>query len=151
MKNVTPALGGTGRGPAAAKRPALNPILLIAVAVVLVFLLLRACAHHENTYEKIAHDFTTAVQANDLAKVDTFENAQTRRSTNHARVGKAADTLAPLGKIKEVKENTPSGAPAGGHEFLVTFDKGTATEKIVFDPDNKIVSFNYELGNTAKP
>lgn len=119
-------------------------LLIAAVAVVLVVLLFRACFVHENKYEKLARDVTVALQSNDVQAVNKYQNAETATHVNRGIVGRAADTLAPLGKIKNVKETTPSGTPDRVHEFDVQFDKGMVHEKMKVDPQDKIVSFHYE-------
>jgi hypothetical protein len=60
-----------------------------------------------------------------------------------ARLGKAADDLGPLGKIKRVHEVPTTSKTPRVHEFDVTFDKGAAHEKIQFDPADKVFHFNY--------
>jgi len=136
----------------APQRPAMpqsqRRIITIAIVVVLIVLAFRALFFHENKYEKLASEITVALQNNDLATVEKYQNAETATMVNHGVVGRASDVLAPLGKIKRVKEITPAGAPARGHEFTVTFEKGVVDEKMRLDPDDKVVSFNYDL---AKP
>jgi hypothetical protein len=133
----------------AAQRPGAtsNPrqLLIVALVVVLAFLAFRGLFFHENKYEKLAREVTVALQNNDLATVEKYQNAETATMLNRGIVGRAADKLAPLGKIKSVKEVTPAGAPPRGHEFTVTFEHGVADEKMRVDPQDKIVSFNYEL------
>ncbi len=138
VKNVTPA-----------PRARQNRILLVAVLVILVVLLFRACAGRENTYEHIAHQFTQAVQSNDVATVQSLENSEIAADTSRGRVGSAADRLAPLGKIKSVKEITPSGVPPRVHEFLVQFDKGSVEERYTFDPQDKVFRFDFRPPHTT--
>ncbi len=120
-------------------------LLWLALAVVVIALLVRACAGHENKYEHLARELTQAVQTNDMAAVQKLENVGTAADMSRARLGAASDTLAPLGKIKRVKENTPSGDPPRVHEFDVTFDKGVVHEKIEFDPQDKVFHFRYDV------
>ncbi len=112
-------------------------------------LVLRACAGGENRYEKIADGMTHALQANDLAGVQKYQNAETATQVNRARVGRGADQLAPLGKLKKVKENTPAGDGDRVHEFDLTFASGTVHEKIKFDPQDKVVRFAYDIVTSA--
>jgi len=119
-------------------------LLIFAVVAVLVFLVLRACAGHENKYENLARELTVALQNNDLAAVDKLQNAETATHITRGIVGRWADRLVPLGKVKSVKEVTPSGAAARRHEFDVTFDKGRLHEDLQVDPEDKIVHFNAE-------
>lgn len=135
MRNVTPA-----------PRARQNRIILVAILVVLVVLVLRACAGGgENRYEKIAHGMTQALQSNDLTGVQKYQNAETATSVNRARVGRGADQLSPLGKLKKVKENTPAGDGDRVHEFDLAFDKGTVHEKMKLDPQDKVVRFQYDV------
>ncbi len=90
---------------------------------------------------------TVALQNNDLAGVQKFQNAETATLVTHAVVGRDADAFAPLGKLQRVLE---SPVPAAGetarrvHEFDASFDKGVVHETIRFDPDNKVVGFKYD-------
>ena len=147
MKNVTPGPGpgpvrtGTSAPVMDARR---NQIVILAVFVVVLVLLVRACSGRENEYEKIAHELTAAVQNNDYNGVAKLENAQTAVDMGRGRLGAAADKLSPLGKIKRVHENTPATDGPRVHEFDVTFDRGTVHEKIQFDPENKVFGFHYD-------
>lgn len=119
--------------------------IILALAVVLLVLLVRACFPGENKYEKIADGMTQALQRNDVAAVQKYQNAETATSVNRARVGHAADVLSPLGKLKRTKEATPSGAGDRVHEFDLTFDRGTVHEKMKLDPEDKVVRFQYDV------
>ncbi len=145
MKNVTPGPGPVRTGTTA---PVLdgrrNQLYILAVFVIVLVLLVRACSARENQYEKTAHELTAAVQANDYNAVAKLENSQTVANMGHGRLGIAADDLAPLGKIKRVRENTPASDAPRFHEFDVTFDRGTVHERIQFDPDNKVFGFKYD-------
>jgi hypothetical protein len=134
------------------RRPAAFPtqLVILVVGIILVVVLLRACIGGENKYEKITRQFTQAVQNNDFAAVAKLENSQTAATMGRGRLGRAADTLAPLGKIKKVHENTPPGDGQRVHEFDVSFDNGTVHEKILFDPDDKIFKFQYDPPVTKK-
>jgi len=127
-----------------------NQIIILAVFVIVLVLLIRACAGGENRFEKTAHELTDAVQRNDIDAVKKVENSETAGETDHARVGHAADVLGPLGKIRRVKENTPASDGTRVHEFDVTFERGTAHEKILFDPDGKVFRWAYNVTNRAK-
>jgi hypothetical protein len=145
MKNVTPGPGPLRTGTAAPVMDARrNQIFILAVFVIVLVLLVRACSGRENQYEKIAHELTAAVQNNDYNAVAKLENSQTAATMGRGRLGTAADKLAPLGKIKRVHENTPASDGPRVHEFDVTLDGGTVHEKILFDPENKIVTFHYD-------
>jgi len=139
----TPAIGG-GRavapGSAATRR-----YLLIAVIVIIAFVLLRSIfSHHETKYEAIAREMTAALQNNDLAGVQKFQNAETATLVTHAVVGRDADAFAPLGKLQKVRETSEVEARRI-HQFDATFDKGVVHETIRFDPDDKVVGFKYDL------
>jgi hypothetical protein len=152
VNNVTPP-----GAPGAAARPVTTPtprsrqnqIIALAVFVIVLVLLVRACSGHENRYERIARDFTAAVQNNDYAGVTKLENSETAAETTRGRLGRGADALSPLGKIRSVREDTPKGDAARVHEFNVTFDRGTVREKFKFDPQDKIVSFAYDAPQTT--
>ncbi len=134
MRNVTPA-----------PRARQNRIILIVFVVILAVSIIRACAGGENRYEKVADGMTRALQANDLAGVQKYQNAETATEVNRARVGHAADVLGPLGKLKHVKENTPAGDGDRIHEFDLTFANGTVHEKMKLDPQDKVVRFKYDI------
>jgi hypothetical protein len=151
IKNAMPVPGGSGPRPfttpnAGARR---NQIVLLAAFVIVLLLLVRACAGRENGYERIAHQLTQAVQNNDYAAVAKLENVETAAVMGRGRLGAAADALAPLGKIKRVKEQTPGTDPPRTHEFEVTFDKGSVHETIVFDPQDKVFHFRYDPPHTT--
>jgi hypothetical protein len=149
VRNVTPPAAGpravTTPNPSARR----NQIVILAVFVIVLVLLIRACAGGENRYEKIAHQLTEAVQKNDIDAVKKLENAETAADTNHSRVGHAADLFGPLGAIRRVKENTPPNDGQRVHEFDVTFANGAAHEKILFDPDGKVFRWAYQI--TKRP
>ena len=145
MKNVTPGPGPARTGTTAPVMDGRrNQILILAIFVIVLVLLVRACSGRENQFEKIAHELTAAVQNNDFNAVAKLENAQTVVTMGRGRLGAAADKLAPLGKIKRVRENTPPSDGPRVHEFDVNFDRGTVHEKILFDPENKVVTFHYD-------
>jgi hypothetical protein len=138
ITNVTPRSTTPGSNPKG------RHLAIWAVAVIAVLLLLKACVFHENTYEKIASEMTAALAANDRATVLKFQNAETATHVSRGVVGRAADKLAPLGKIESVKEVTPKDAAERVHAFDVKFAHGTLHEEIKFDPDNKVVAFKYD-------
>jgi hypothetical protein len=146
MKNVTP---GPGPGPArtGTTAPVLdarrNQIFILAVFVIVLVLLVRACSGRENRYERAAHELTAAVQRNDFAAVQKLETKETAAGMSHSRFGHAVDAFAPLGKIDSVKEVTPPDDGARVHEFAVKFQNGSVHEKIKFDPDGKIFTFEF--------
>jgi hypothetical protein len=127
-----------------------NQLIILAVFVVVLVLLIRACSPHENKYEHIAHDFTQAIQRNDYNAVAKLENVETAANMRRAAFGHAVDDLAPLGKIVHVKENTPPGGPPRVHEFDVAFQNGTVHERFNFDPTDKVVRFKFDLPQKTK-
>jgi hypothetical protein len=138
---VTGATTTTATADARRRRNAwLIPVLLVLIIV----LVARSCATYENHNEKLMRAFTTAVQNDDLAEVQKLENSGTAADTPRARLGKAADTFAPLGAVQKVKEVTPASDGPRIHEFTVTFAKATVHEKVELDPQGKIFHFNYD-------
>jgi hypothetical protein len=128
-----------------ARNPRGRQLLIAFIAVLLVFEVWRLLfGHHRNEYEKLAYNVTVALQNNDLAGVKKYQNAETATLINRGVVGRAADALAPLGKLKTVKESTPSGSADRVHEFDLAFDKGNVHEKMKVDPEMKIVHFTYD-------
>jgi hypothetical protein len=119
-------------------------ILWAVFAVIVIAVVLRACAGGENKYEKTAHELTQAIQDGDIKAVQKLENVGTAADMSRARLGAATDKFAPLGKIRRVKENTPAGDPPRVHEFDVTFEKGAVHEKIELDPQDKIFHFRWD-------
>ncbi len=134
---------GAGR-PMAPVNPRGRQIIIAVVILIVVVGLIKVFSPHENRYEKLARSLTLALQNNDLAEVQKYQNAETATTVNRGIVGRAADAIAPLGKLESVKEVTPSDAPERVHEFRVTFDKGALRERMKLDPDMKIVRFQYE-------
>jgi hypothetical protein len=138
MPTIAPRRTTTARSPRG------RQLLIGFIAVLLMFELWRLLfGHHANTYEKLAYNVTVALQNNNLDEVKKYQNAETATLINRGVVGRAADALAPLGKLKSVRETTPSDAPDRVHEFDVAFDKGAIHEKMKVDPENKIVHFTY--------
>jgi hypothetical protein len=140
IRNVTPGVHTR----AAAPRARAGQLLILALALVVLILLARACFPGENRYERIAGAVTTALQRNDLGTVQKYENAETAAEMSRVRVAQAADALAPLGALRRVKETTPKDAPPRVHEFDVSFAKGTVHERMQLDPENKVVHFHYD-------
>ncbi len=139
MPNIAP------RGPTTAVSARGRQLLVAVIAVLLIVSVLRLVfGHHENKYETLAKNVTLALQSNNIDEVKKYQNAETATLVTRGIVGRAADVLAPLGKLKSVKETTPSGDGDRVHEFDVAFDKGVVHEKIKVDPDFKIVRFAYE-------
>src|ERR1700694_5804075 len=82
-------------------------ILIAAVAAVLIYVLFNFFTHRENKFEKTASEVTIAIQKNDSAALTKDFDATAREQMTRQRVGAASDALAPLGKLKSVKEDTP--------------------------------------------
>ena len=137
MKQALPPSTAQRRGLSGQQRR----LLLVIVSVLIILIVAQLVRHHENDYEKIARDVTVGLQNNDLATVEKYENAETATQVNRARVGRAADALAPLGKFRNIKETNVEDRT---HQFDLNFEKGTLHEKIKFDPEKKIVLFHYD-------
>jgi hypothetical protein len=120
----------------------------LAAAVVVISLILNTCAHHENSYEHVAHELTLAAQNNDMAAVKKLENSETAAEMTNERLGRAADAFRPLGAIKRVREVPAQSDVPRLHEFDVAFAKGAVHEKIQFDPDEKVFHFRYDITST---
>jgi hypothetical protein len=140
---VIPAVAGKA-APSPVNRNTTRLLLIAMVAVIVIGLVRGIFAHHDTVYEKIAGQMTVALQNNDLAGVQKFQNAETATQVTHAIVGRDADAFAPLGKLQQVRETSVVQA-RGIHEFDATFERGVVHETIRFDPDNKVVGFKYEL------
>jgi len=142
--NATPPAAGPRPVTTPNARARQNQIIALAVFVVVLVLLVRACSGHENAYERTAREFTAAVQNNDYAGVTKLENTETAAEMGRGRLGRAADALGPLGKIRSVHENTPKDDGDRVHEFDITFEHGKVHEKIKFDPQDKVFKFAYD-------
>jgi hypothetical protein len=129
---------------AAGVNPRGRQLVFALIALVVILVLIKLFMPHENKYEKLARNVTAALQSNDVDAVKKYQNAETATLVNRGIVGRAADILAPLGKIKSVKETTPQDAADRTHEFDIAFEKGAIHEKFKVDPDAKIVTFAYE-------
>ena len=132
-----------GGGTATLKPPGANPVRVVMTVVVLLIVigLIWRVFHQESQYEKIARAMTLALQNNDIAAVDKFQNAETATHVTRAIVGRDADVFVPLGKLQKVHE---TGSEDRVHEFDATFDKGVVHETVQFDPDNKVVHFRFD-------
>lgn len=112
------------------------------VSIAAVALAVAGCAG-ENHAEKLADQVTRAIVANDMRPVAPEFNAIVRpKLMERERVGRLSDQLAPLGNFKRTKENTPAGAPAGTHQFVAEFERGTRIEDMTLDSDGKIAAFH---------
>jgi hypothetical protein len=115
---------------------------LCSIVVAAVALAATGCAG-ENHAEKLADQVTRAIVANDMRPVAPEFNAIVRpKLMERERVGRLSDQLAPLGSFKRTKENTPAGAPAGMHQFVAEFERGTRVEDLTLDADGKISAFH---------
>jgi uncharacterized protein YpmB len=140
---MSTALPGSGGTATIKPPPGANPVRIVMTVVVLLIVigLIWKVFHQENQYEKIARAMTLALQKNDIAAVDKFQNAETATHVTRAIVGHDADVFVPLGDLKNVHE---TGSEDRVHEFDVTFDKGVVHETVQFDPDNKVVHFRFD-------
>jgi hypothetical protein len=133
----------TRRPAATAVNPRGRQLLIALVIVIAIVALIKIFAPHENRYERLAREVTVALQNNDIATVKQYQNAETATMITRGIVGRAADRLAPLGKLEHVKETTPGGAPDQTHDFDLSFAKGSVHETLKVDPDFKIVHFHF--------
>jgi hypothetical protein len=132
---ITPA---TAAPPARGVSPLVWIVLLVVVAGAWFALRPR-----ENHAEKLATDVTKAVINNNMQPVEKEFNALARPELeNRQRVGRLSDQIVALGPLKSVKEDTPAGATAGKHHFVVTFEKATWDEDLTLDADGKISAFH---------
>ena len=111
------------------------------IAVVLVAIVIAVTTHHESKQERLVTRIIIAVQHNDMTPVASEFDAQARESMTHAKVGRLADLLAPMGALKSVDETTPKDAAPREHEYLAHFDKGNWHVKMPVDIDGKAESF----------
>ncbi len=115
-------------------------IVVVIAAVALAWFLFRP---HGNPYEKLATEVTQAIENNDMRPVEKDFNAIPRAQLeDHAKVGRLADDLNALGKLKDIKEDTPAGSAPTYHHFQAHFEKGTWLEDMTMDNDGKIASFH---------
>lgn len=141
----TPVLSG---GRPVQRVSATTSVVLVAIVALIAFVLIRELfSHHDTKYETIATQMTQALQNNDLAGVEKFQNAETATLVTHAIVGRDADAFGPLGKLERVRETAVPAEESANriHEFDATFAKGVVHETIRFDPDDKVVGFKYTL------
>ena len=144
IKNVTPPPGGPARAVTTPDgRARQNQIILLAVFVIVLVLLVRACSGHENKYEHIARDFTQAIIDNNYTAAVKMQNVETAAEMGRGPFGHASDVIAPLGKIEHVREVTPPNDGPRVHEFDITLQKGSIHEYIKLDPNDKIYRFDY--------
>ncbi len=122
---------------------------LWTIAVAAAALAAAGCAG-ENHAEKLADQVTRAIVANDMRPVESEFNALVRpKLMERERVGRLSDQLAPLGSFKRTKENTPAGSPAGAHQFVAEFERGTRIEDMTLDSDGKIAAFHIHSANES--
>ncbi len=98
---------------------------------------LGACSTR-NKDEKEADKITRAVIANDMRPAQNDFAAAPRQKMTRVAVARLSDELNNLGTYKGLKEDTPSGSPAGTHTFTVTFDKETWHESMMVDSGGKV-------------
>jgi hypothetical protein len=120
-------------------RSRLAPAALIVIVLVLWAILVP----RSNPREQLATRVTIAIVNNDMRPVEKEFNAVVRpKLENRAKVGQLSQDLTELGKLKKIKEDTPSGAEPRYHHFQAQFEKGTWEEDMTFDADGKIASFH---------
>lgn len=135
--------GGLTTTAAPPPSPRTRRLVLVVVVALIVIGIAKLFFFHESKYEAIAREMTVALQHNDLAGVQKFQNAETATQVTHAIVGRDADVFAPLGELKNAHQ-TAVDPDRRIHQFTVTFDKATVHETIRFDPDDKVIGFQYD-------
>jgi len=107
----TPAITGA-RPPQ--RVSATTSFLLAAIVALIVFVLIREIfVHHDTKYETIATQMTQALQNNDLAGVEKFQNAETATLVTHAIVGRDADAFRTAGQIEARARDDGAGRRVG--------------------------------------
>ncbi len=92
--------------------------------------------HHENKYEKLAHDVTAALQNNDLDEVKKYQNAETATMINARDRRPRRRPARAAGQTQErSKKPRPAVRPIESTSSTVAFDKGVVHEKIKVDPE----------------
>ena len=118
-----------------------QPLIWLIAGVLLVVIVFSFCSHRENANEKLVGRVTEAVQRNDMTPVAKDFNAIQREQLTRGSVGRLSDQIAPLGKVKSVKETTPKDAAPRHHTFVVHFEKADWNAFMALDEDGKITSF----------
>jgi len=133
-----PFRAGGSRAPSGPRKLVVPIVIALAV-----FFGANKLLHHENRYEKLATDVTKAIAANDMHPVDKEFNALTREKLHdRGKVGQLSDFVNADGKLKKIKEDTPSGSAPGFHHFVATFENGQRAEDLTVDADGKIADFH---------
>ncbi len=85
---------------------------------------------------------TVALQNNDLAAVEKFQNAETATHVTRARRRPCRRCVRAAGQARpRARDRRP---PVSVHQFDATFENGVVHETIQFDPDNKVVHFKFD-------
>jgi hypothetical protein len=139
MKRALPSSRARSTAGGVNKKKIYGLVMVLIVAVIVFKLVLS----RETDYEHIAHSVTVAIEANDLEAVAHYQNAETATHLNRARIGRAADAFAPLGRVRSVHQLDfdPQTRIAN---FTIECEHGTVRETIKFDPEKKIVTFHYD-------
>lgn len=132
--------------PARVTVPAPSPMskfLLPGAGFVIAVVLWALFSPRANPSERLATRVTVAIVNNDMRPVENDFNAIPREQLkNRAKVGMLSTDLNELGKLKAIKEDTPSTAATGYHHFAAQFEKGTWEEDMTYDSVGKIRSFH---------
>lgn len=113
------------------------------VALAAVAAVLAGCSF-QNKYEKEAQKITEAVANNDMGPVKNDLSPSIK--LNRLQVANWSDELSAQGKIESVKEVTPCDK-AGFHCLTVKFQKGTYSEWLQMDDQNKVVNWHFHAAN----
>ena len=134
MSQLTPAVKPAARG----LSPRLTWMVAIVLAVVIIF---SFFSHRMNGHEKLVGSIVESIQRNDMTPVAKDFNAIQREQLTRASVGRLSDQLAPLGKLKNIRETTPKEASPRHYTFDVQFEKATWIARMALDEDGKITAF----------
>jgi hypothetical protein len=125
------------------KRKIPKPLVGLMFVVLVLVIAFSLLGHRESANERLTGRVLESVQRNDMAPVGKDFNALTRERFTRASVGKNSDLLAPLGKIKSIRETTPKDAPARRHTFVAHFEHGDVNVIMVLDEDGKVSGFRF--------
>lgn len=95
--------------------------------------------HRHSNAESLVARVVEAVQNNDMKPVEDDFNAAARASMTHARIGRFADMLAPMGKLMSVQAMTPKDGDL--RMYVVHFEHGDWQATMPVDAQGKVTGF----------
>jgi hypothetical protein len=119
------------------------PRLRVAIAVAAA--LVAASCSFQNRNEREAQRITNAVMANDLRPVN--DDIAKGIAITRVQVAEWSDELNAQGKLLSLKETTADCTP-GWHCFVAKFQKHTYVERMRFDENGKVVSWNFHMAQS---